>query len=137
MRCKRSGRDGYRLSLPGIAGIHTRLFNETLGPVWLRKLRRLRCLRRWIDGDQRALLPLEQISCRQDILACSVEFHISLHRLESIARMKLSDQFRIIDTVSFIRRLHQNLSNSETFCYVRADAIGCPAILRQEVVNHL
>src|SRR5256885_3518694 len=110
---------------------------ETLRPIRLGKLRRIRRLSRRINRNQRTLLPLEQITRPQTILTLSVELHRSLHTLERIARMQLVDERGIIDAVNFGRCLNQNLSHSVAFCHVRADVIGFATVLRQEVVNHL
>ena len=71
------------------------------------------------------------------ILPCSIELHRSLHRLERIARVEFSDQFRIIDTVDIGRRLLEHLPYRETLCDVGANSISGTAILRQVVTDHL
>ncbi len=66
-----------------------------------------------------------------------IELHVSLHGLECITRVQFSDEFSIIDTVNFVHCLNQNLSHGIAFCHVGADAIGCAAVRRQVVVDHL
>ena len=73
---------------------------ETLGPVWLGKLRAGRRLRSRIHGYQRTFLPLEQVSCSKDIFTLFVELYLSLDALVRFARVELSDKFRIIDAVT-------------------------------------
>src|SRR5207248_9092993 len=96
---------------------------EALGPVGFGKLRSVRRLTRWINGYQRTFLPLEQITCPQDIFTLSIELHRSLDTLECMARVELSYKFSIINAVNFVLSLYQNQAYALAFCYVRSDVI--------------
>ncbi len=82
-------------------------------------------------------MPLEQVARPQRVLSGSIELHISLNGLERIARVKLSNNFRVIDAAHLGRPLLEHLPYRESLSYVGADASGIAAILRQVVTDHL
>ncbi len=104
------------------------LLYETLGPVWLGKLRAGRRLRSRIHGYQRTFLPLEQISCSKDIFTLFVELYRSLDALVRFARVELSDKFRIIDAVDIGCCLLKHLPYRESLRHVGTDTIGGAAV---------
>src|ERR1700694_1896520 len=110
---------------------------ETLGPVGLGKLRHGRGLRSGIHRDQRAFLPLEQISGSQNVLPCRIELHRSLYALVRFARVEFSDEFRVINAVDIVCCLLEYLPDRESLWHIGADAIGSTTVLRQVVTDHL
>src|SRR5579863_5202057 len=85
---------------------------RTSRPVRLGELRSVSLRLRWrVHKYNVPFLPLEGEPGPINIFANGVEFDVPLDRLESIARVKFSDQLRIVDTMNLVHGLIQNLPN--------------------------
>src|SRR5260370_20523489 len=109
---------------------HLVLLHSMIGlrPLGLREFWTHRSTGRWVDRDERSLLPLEQVRLRCAILPRVVELHWTLHAVECNARMQLLNERCVVNAVDFIDCLFQNLSHGICLRYIRAERIGCATV---------
>src|SRR5512146_1988320 len=91
----------------------------------------------WIDRNELPALPLEENDACNDILAGVVELNRTLNAVKGVTRVKLGDQFGIIQAADLCHCLLDHLPDGVPFSHIAVDLIGRAAVLGNVILDHL